>query len=208
MTKPKRDWFCACVSCVSWLGVGVIPRRGAKEIAIPVLAAFLAQIAVVMVTASVLSGQDVPILVASMGAAGVLLFAAPRSPFAQPYPVFMGHLVSVTVGVTCSQFIPDHHLAGAVAVAAAIFLMLVTRSLHPPGGAAAISAVIGGESIQALGYWFVLIPVMLNVVILLLAAVVINKLLGQEYPWRSNVERHDPERRKNLAADDIDQQAG
>lgn len=64
LTKPKRGWLCACAS---WLGVDVIPWRFAKEILIPVLGAFLAQIAVVMASASVLSGQDVPILVASMG---------------------------------------------------------------------------------------------------------------------------------------------
>lgn len=189
----------------SWLGVDVIPRRSAKEIAIPVLAALLAQIAVVMVSASVLSGQDVPILVASMGAAGVLLFAVPHSPFAQPYPLFMGHLVSVMAGVTCAQYIPNHMLAGAVAVASAILLMLLTRSLHPPGGAAAISAVIGGDSIHSLGYWFVLTPVMLNVLILLIFAILVNRLLGQEYPWRSDAETQG---KATTPADDIDQQAG
>ncbi|MBI3771118.1 MAG: HPP family protein [Gammaproteobacteria bacterium] len=204
MTKPKRGWFCACAS---WLGMDVIPKRSMKEILIPVLGAFLAQVAVFMVSASVLSGQDVPILVASMGAAGVLLFAAPHSPLVQPYPVFMGHLVSVTVGVTCAQYIPNHMLAGAVAVAGAILLMLLTRSLHPPGGAAAISAVIGGNSIHSLGYWFVLAPVMLNVLILLISAVVINRLLGQEYPWRRDVENNTDVKQSNLA-DDIDQEAG
>jgi CBS domain-containing membrane protein len=186
-----------------------MPKRSAKAIAIPVLAAFLAQIAVVMLTASVLSEQDVPILVASMGAAGVLLFAAPHNPFAQPYPVFMGHLISATVGVTCAQYIPDHYLAGTVAVAASILLMLLTRSLHPPGGAAAISAVIGGESIQSLGYWFVLMPVMINVVILLLAAAVINKLLGQKYPWRNrDSEMRDLAQQKKAVVNDSDRRAG
>lgn len=201
MAKRKYDWFS---TCVFRFGLDAIPKRSAKEIVIPVLGALLAQIAVVAVSAAVLSGHDVPILVASMGAAGVLLFAAPRSPLVQPYPLVMGHFVSVMVGVTCAEYVPNHMLAGALAVAGAIFMMLLTRSLHPPGGAAAISAVIGGESVRSLGYWFVLTPVMLNVLILLLSAIVVNRMLGQEYPRRYQAADDDISR----ATDDLDQNAG
>jgi CBS-domain-containing membrane protein len=50
--------------------------------------------------------------------------------------------------------------------------------LHPPGGATALSAVIGGQAVHQLGYQYLLTPVLLNVVTLLLIAIVFN------YPFR------------------------
>jgi len=119
-------------------------------------------------------------LVASMGASAVLLFAVPHGPLSQPWAVFAGHLVSALIGVACSRAIDDPALAGPLAVGLAIGAMHYLRCIHPPGGATALSAVLGGETVQQLGYWFVLTPVLLNALTLLAIALVFN----YPFPWR------------------------
>lgn len=113
--------------------------------------------------------------IASMGASAVLLFAAPHGALSQPWPVLGGHLVSALVGVTCAQWLGHAPmLAASLAVALSIAAMYGLRCLHPPGGATALYAVLGGESVHALGYGYVVSPVLLNVVVLLAVAVAFN----------------------------------
>ena len=126
-------------------------------------------------------------LVASMGASAVLLFAVPHGPLSQPWPVFGGHLLSALLGVTCAQLIPHPMLAAALAVGGAIGTMHYLRCIHPPGGATALTAVAGGDAVHALGYGFVVVPVLLNVLCLLLVAVLFNyPFAWRRYPagWR------------------------
>lgn len=120
------------------------------------------------------------LLIASMGASAVLLFAVPHSPLAQPWPVIGGHTVAALIGVTCAQSIHSPLFAAPLSVALAIITMHYLRCLHPPGGGTVLAAVIGGTDIHALGYQFVLTPVLLNAIILLLSAIIVN----YAFPWR------------------------
>jgi CBS domain-containing membrane protein len=127
--------------------------------------------------------QGLPYMVASMGAASVLLFAVPHSPLSQPWPLVGGHLVCALVGVLCRISIDYVPLAAALAVALAIVSMFALRCIHPPGGAAALGAVVGGPDIHALGFVYVLVPVGLNAILLLLAAIGVNRLVpNRQYP--------------------------
>jgi len=119
-------------------------------------------------------------LVASMGASAVLLFAVPHGPLSQPWAVFGGHLVSAAIGIACTRLDLDPILTAALAVALAISAMYYLRCIHPPGGATALSAVVGGESVHALGFHYVLTPVLLNVLVILAVAIVFNLA----FPWR------------------------
>lgn len=121
-------------------------------------------------------------LIAPMGASAVLLFAVPASPLAQPWSLMGGNLVSALIGVTCVKLMPVPALAAALAVALSIGAMLTLRCLHPPSGAVALTAVVAGPQVHALGYGFVLMPVALNSVLLLLIAVLVHQLTGQRYP--------------------------
>jgi len=57
------------------------------------------------------------------------------------------------------------------------------RCIHPPGGATALTAVVGGAGIHELGYGFVVMPVLLNVLVILLVAVAFNyPLVWRRYP--------------------------
>jgi len=123
-------------------------------------------------------------LIGSFGASAVLVYGAPQSPLAQPRNLVGGQLLSALVGVLCYQvFPPIPGLVEAVAVASAIALMHLTRTLHPPGGATALIAVIGSEKVHALGYLFALAPVGLGAVILLGVGLLVNNLSARRrYP--------------------------
>ncbi|MBI1892237.1 MAG: HPP family protein [Burkholderiales bacterium] len=125
---------------------------------------------------------NVPLLVAPIGASAVLLFALPASPLAQPWSIIGGNLISALIGVTCARLINDPMLAAALAVSAAIGAMFALRCLHPPGGAMALTAVLGGPAIHALSYGYVLFPVALNSGLLLLLALAFNNATGRRYP--------------------------
>lgn len=127
-------------------------------------------------------------LIAPMGASAVLLFAVPASPLAQPWSIIGGNLVAALIGVTCARLIGEPIIAAALAGALAIAAMFALRCLHPPSGAIALTAVLGGPAIQALGYEFVLMPVALNSVLLLLAALFFNNATGRRYPHLMQAE--------------------
>lgn len=142
-----------------------------------------------------------PLLVAPMGASAVLVFAVPASPLAQPWPVIGGNILSAIVGVIAARTIASPEWAAGVAVGGAILLMSLLRCLHPPGGAAALTAVIGGPAVTAAGFGFALVPVGVNAVILTLAGLVFHRLSGHSYPHRAVVP---PARAVEVERIDID----
>lgn len=123
---------------------------------------------------------DAALIIASTGASAVLLFALPHSPLSQPWSLLGGHLVSAIVGVTCAHWIANTGLAAALAVGAATTTMYYLRCLHPPGGATALAAVVSGDAVHALGYHFVIAPVLLNVMSVMVVAIAFNAF----FPWR------------------------
>jgi len=147
------------------------------------LAAFVAILLVGYVSSIFVSGIGLPVLVASMGASAVLLFAISHSPLSQPWPLIGGNIIPALIAVTCGKLVPDLIFAAAISVALSLFVMQFLRCLHPPGGALALLPLLGGASVHELGYSFVLEPVALNLLILLVLGFVINNLLpGRNYP--------------------------
>ena len=125
--------------------------------------------------------------IAPMGASSVLLFAVPNSPLAQPWNVIIGNILAGVIGVTCTQLLADSTTAFSLAVGFAIFMMMTTDSLHPPSGAVAITAVLGGDAVHCLGFHFILYPVLLNSILLLVFAVFFNRLIGRHYPLTAHL---------------------
>lgn len=123
-----------------------------------------------------------PWFIAPMGASAVLLFAMPASPLAQPWSLVGGNTVSALVGVACALLLGHTGLAAGVAGALAIAAMFALRCLHPPGGAVALTTVIGGPAVHAAGFGFALGPVLLNSAVMVLGAVLYNNLSGRRYP--------------------------
>jgi CBS-domain-containing membrane protein len=95
-----------------------------------------------------------------------------------------GHIISAVIGVIAYKlFYPFPWLASSIAVATAIAVMHATRTLHPPGGATALIAVIGSEKIHALGFFYAVIPVGVGVLIMLIVALIVNNLApSRKYP--------------------------
>jgi CBS domain-containing membrane protein len=125
---------------------------------------------------------QVPFLIAPMGASAVLLFGVPASPLAQPWSFIGGNLVAATVGVLSAMWIHDPILGAALALAAATCVMFALRCIHPPSGAVALTAVLGGPAIHALGLRFVFEPVALQSFVLLGSAIVYHTVTGHRYP--------------------------
>ena len=134
-------------------------------------------------------GAALPLLIAPMGASAVLLFAVPASPLAQPWSIIGGNLVAAVIGVGCARWIHDPVLATAIAVSAAIGAMFALRCLHPPSGAVALTAVLGGPAVTSQGFHFVLTPVLLNSFLLLTVALLFNNGTRRRYP---HVAQADP----------------
>lgn len=148
--------------------------------------------------------------VAPMGASAVLLFAVPSSPLAQPWSIIGGNLVSGLIGVGCAMGLgSDLGLSAAVAVALSIGMMFVLRCLHPPSGAVAMTAVLGGAPIHSLGFGFVIWPVLINSLFLLLLALVFNNVLRHRYPHKvaapAKTQDPPPSERLGFTSADLDQ---
>lgn len=126
--------------------------------------------------------ENLPIIVAPLGASAVLVFAVPASPLAQPWSVVGGNTLSALAGVLCFKAIPDLAFAAGAAVGLAILIMSLCRCLHPPGGAAALTAVIGTQDIHAAGFYFAFAPVALNSIALVSFAMFFHRLSGHTYP--------------------------
>ena len=162
-----------------WLGVE-LDEVSWREKLVSVAGGALALLAVLLISEHVLGAEGARIVVASMGASAVLLFAVPHGALSQPWPLVGGHLIAALIGVTSAELIHQRELAAAVAVGLTIGAMHQFKCIHPPGGATALTAVIGGDAIRSLGYEFVLRPVLVNVVVILAVAVLFNG----RFPWR------------------------
>jgi len=131
-----------------------------------------------------LAEKNLPLIVGSFGASAVLLYGAVKSPLAQPRNLVGGHLISAIVGVASYQLLHTNiWLAAAVAVATAIAAMHATKTLHPPGGATALIAVIGDKTVHGLGYFYAVMPIGAGALVLLVVALLINNIpKTRKYP--------------------------
>lgn len=147
-----------------------------QEVLVSIVGAFVATLFASFFSYMILSAEQTPIILASTGASAMLIFGLPHSPVSRPWHLVGGHLVSALVGVTCQKLVTNPILASSLAIAIAMLLMHYLRCMHPPGGATAVTAVIGGEQVAALGYSFVILPVFFNSIILLSIAMAVASL--------------------------------
>lgn len=123
-------------------------------------------------------------LIGSFGASSVLVYGFIESPLAQPRNLVGGHLVSAVMGMLTYKILPDIvWLTAPTAVSLSIIAMQYTKTLHPPGGATALIAVTGSAKIKALGFLYVIYPVLSGTLILLAVALIFNNLTAhRQYP--------------------------
>ena len=160
------------------------PGVGLAEVLWSWVGAFLGISIVAFINYNLLERTDLVMVIGSFGASAVLIYGATTSPLAQPRNFIGGHIVSAIIGVASYQLLFAHMwLAASVAVATAIAVMHMTKTLHPPGGATALIAVIGSPKIHALGYLYVITPVVAGATIMLVVALLINNIPeNRKYP--------------------------
>jgi CBS-domain-containing membrane protein len=155
----------------------VPPRVSVFEIVWSWIGAFLGISAVAYLNYRILDESDFGLMLGSFGASAVLIYGAIKSPLAQPRNLVGGHILSGFVGVASYQLFPScMWMAAAVAVASALALMHSTKTLHPPGGATALIAVIGGEKVHSLGFLYPIVPAGLGAVVMLAVALLVNNI--------------------------------
>ncbi|MDO7875616.1 HPP family protein [Hymenobacter sp. ASUV-10] len=174
----------------------------AREHLFTFLGAFTGLAAIGLLSRYLFGPQDTLLLVGSFGASAVLIYGAINSPLAQPRNLLGGHVLSALIGVTIYKLIGQElWLAAALAVSLSIVAMQITKTLHPPGGATALIANVGSAQLKALGYGYVLMPVLAGVCILLLVALVFNNISPtRQYPlnrhwykiWRRYARQNPP----------------
>lgn len=163
-----------------------LPRVSHQEIIWSWLGSFLGIAALAWIDRLYFEAHDLALLTASFGASAVLVYGAVRSPLAQPRNLIVGHIISAVVGVACWKLLHEFpELAAGMAVSTAIAAMLATKTLHPPGGAVALIAVIGSDKIHATGFGYVLVPATIGPLLLLVIALIVNNIPStRRYPVR------------------------
>ena len=185
---PQQQWPLLLMNdspIITWLK-GFIPApaaMGPRDRLRAAIGIFCGIAATALVSTLAVGGiANAPLLIAPMGASAILLFAVPASPLAQPWPVIGGHMVAALVGVTVAHLVGTPLLAAPLAVALSFAVMTIFRCVHPPSGAIALIAVLGGPKITQMDYSFALVPVLLNSVLLTASALIYNNLTGRSFP--------------------------
>lgn len=169
-------------SLISVFGPPPASNLKRKDQWLALLASFVAMLVVVLVNSLIIPDFQHLLVVASLGATVVLVFVVPNSPFSQPYTLLMGHFLGAVIGVACAYLPLDLYLSTAIAISLCIFAMFLTGSMHPPAGATTMMPIIIGAD-EVGHFYFVLFPVMSNIVLLLLLALIIHRYwLKKEYP--------------------------
>jgi CBS-domain-containing membrane protein len=159
------------------------PGVGLKDICWSFLGSLLGIGTCGFLSARFFEPRDMTLIVASFGASAVLVYGAVKSPLAQPRNLIGGHVISALIGVASYSLFGNTWIGAAIAVSLAVAAMLLTRTLHPPGGATALLAVIGSKQIHDLGFFYAALPVGLGALILLIVALAVNNLCkDRKYP--------------------------
>ena len=119
-----------------------------------------------------------PLLLGSFGASCVLLFGFPDSPFSQPRNVIGGHFLSSLTGLIFITLLGAHWWSAGLALATAIAVMQVTRTVHPPAGSNPVIIMLAHAS-----WSFLLWPTLFGVLLLQGIVLAYHRLVkGRVYP--------------------------
>ena len=115
-------------------------------------------------------------LIPPFGASMVLVMAVYDSPLAKPKNLILGHILSALSGVIIFYLLGNTFISLGLGVALAVFVMMMTNTVHPPAGANPIIVILTGQSLS-----FVFLPVTVGVIIIVVFAYFYNKLLKRNY---------------------------
>lgn len=144
-----------------------------KEAAVPAIAGGLA----IMIMLVIGDASSLTLLMAPFGATCVLAFALPDSPQAQPRSIIGGHLISTLIGMVILQTAGAHTWSLAAAVGVSIYLMKLTRTVHPPAGADPLVVLLSGAS-----WSFLITPVLIGTLLITVTAWLYRTVLARRLP--------------------------
>ena len=107
--------------------------------------------------------EHIPLLIAPFGATATLIYGTPKSKMANLRNVLAGHLISAFIGICCYQFCGNNWYAISLSLSLSVIFMLITNTMHPPGGATAVLCVISQKS-----FHFLLMPLGMGLLVLIL----------------------------------------
>ena len=123
-------------------------------------------------------------LIPPFGASMVLVMAVHESPLAHPKNVLFGHIISAFSGVFIYSILGFSFLSVGLGVGLAIFLMMTTKTVHPPAGANPIIAILGAKGLD-----FIIMPVAAGAFFIVFFAIIYNKLLRRKYFTLSDLRK-------------------
>lgn len=119
-----------------------------------------------------------PWILGSFGASCVLVFAYPDAVFSQPRNVVAGHLISSVTGLAFLTVFGPHWWSVAMSVGAAIAIMMLTRTVHPPAGSNPVIVFLTQPN-----WSFLLFPTLAGSLALVAVALVYNNAIRDaRYP--------------------------
>lgn len=118
-----------------------------------------------------------PMVLGPIGATCLLVFAAHAGAFSQPRHILGGHVLSTFTALLIWEWFGRSHLTIGITLAAVAFLMVLTKTVHPPAAASAIVAI----NTQA--GWGFLLSVAAGALIVVLISLLYNNLFAsRQYP--------------------------
>ena len=117
-------------------------------------------------------------LVFSFGSSALIVFVFYDSEFAQPRNIFLGHLISIIVGILVNELMGISFLSLGLSVGICVSVMIYLKIVHPPAAANPLIALFADVS-----YDFIFFPIITGSITLILISFLINKfVLGRKYP--------------------------
>ena len=115
-------------------------------------------------------------LIPPFGASMVLVMAVYESPLAKPKNLILGHILSALSGVIIFYLLGNTFISLGLGVALAVFVMMITNTVHPPAGANPIIVILTGQNLS-----FVFLPVAVGAIIIVVFAYLYNRLIKRNY---------------------------
>ena len=116
-------------------------------------------------------------LIPPFGATLVLVMSVHESPLAQPKNIFFGHVLSGLSGLIVITLIGSNIYCLGLGVGLAIFIMMITNTVHPPAGGNPLIVILGDQTLS-----FIVMPLAVGSIIIILFAVIYNRIFKRTYP--------------------------
>lgn len=121
------------------------------------------------------------IWLASFASSTALLFISSNHSVAQPRALICGHLICALVGIVFYHWFEDHWWVMAMSLSVGIFLMLATRTFHPPAAANTVIMVNAHASFVVL-----ISTILLGTVSLVILTAIITRVMKSKVPYPSH----------------------